>query len=135
MFQHDYPLIARSYFVSDIAVFVLKRDVILQPTNQPTNRSVVFAHFANRQIGQCVLCSTPFTACTVLLTVSGCNVIDFCKYLEDNILVVQTLFITLHMAACSRGQLLSLRTIDASQSRSTFTYPSARPTTAWLSSR
>jgi len=23
--------------VSDIAVFVLKRDVILQPTNQPTN--------------------------------------------------------------------------------------------------
>jgi len=26
------------YFVSDIAVFVLQRDVKLQPTNQPTNR-------------------------------------------------------------------------------------------------
>jgi len=27
-----------STFVSDIAVFVLKRDVKLQPTNQPTNQ-------------------------------------------------------------------------------------------------
>jgi len=40
---------SKIYFVSDIAIFVLKRDVKLQPTNQPTNqlKDIMFALLLN----------------------------------------------------------------------------------------
>ena len=50
----------RSYkfaFVSDIAVFVLKSDVKLQPTNQPTNKLASTSQYDNivrtRNVSEC----------------------------------------------------------------------------------
>ena len=47
VWQHNANRSYKLAFVSDIAVFVLKSDVKLQPTNQPTNKFASTSRYDN----------------------------------------------------------------------------------------